>query len=534
MGGWNILKKFGVWTTVLRWHEPFVYRCRLKGDVLVRLGIALAVGLAAAAALLFLFAVNNNPPPAAASLFGLLLIGAGAAVLLFQSGGNASGDVRLCEEGIVRTRQSHSFGHMRFEELSWPYEAIGQATIIPGESIGKSFSLLFVSSPGTWEMIGVPRRISAEQLASELATRGVEVRYADIVPEQFTRGMGWSGAVVSLLVALPIFAAGLIFYSTKAPLAPANIAAAPRPKPAPNFRPPRLPHRQPAMPDAVALRPQGPPKLPDAAVADVPELANPPPNAPEARAGPGGRAGPPNSRPPGMGPRSGPGAGQLPPSFAGRRGGPRSGGGRAQSKLAADNAQEIGVEKSADAPTADNRTADNQAAPKNGKKLAPASPRKTGPPQYNPPAWLPGQPTELAGGPEGFQFEHCDRGGKQVVGFRYRLGRWANQAAVADLAPLYDRNQFAQVKERVVAREGYVVGGVQVVSGDLVNAVRIIFVREQTDGALDKTDNYLSDWIGEPGGATPKALGDGQKRVIGVCGRRGAVLNALALVLDKE
>jgi hypothetical protein len=179
-------------------------------------------------------------------------------------------------------------------------------------------------------------------------------------------------------------------------------------------------------------------------------------------------------------------------------------------------------------------SSDSSPAASNAKKFAPAPPRKTGPPQYNPPAWLPGQPTELAGGPEGFQFEHCDRGRKQVVGFRYRMGRWGSQAAVGDLAPLYDRNQFAGVKERVVAREGYVVGGVQVVAGDLVNAVRVIFVREQTDGSFDKSDNYLSDWIGEPAGATPKALGDGQTRVIGVCGRRGAVLNAIGLVLDKE
>src|SRR4029078_13147584 len=92
----------------------------------------------------------------------------------------------------------------------------------------------------------------------------------------------------------------------------------------------------------------------------------------------------------------------------------------------------------------------------------------------------------------------CDREKDLVTCFRSRMGRWGNQAAVAELAPLYDRQQFAGVKQRAVAREGYVVGGVQGVSGDLVNAVRIIFVREQTDGALDKSDNYLSDWIGEP------------------------------------
>src|SRR6266436_5018425 len=106
MGGWNILKKFGVWTTVLRWREPVVFRPRLKGDVLVRLGIALAVGLAAAAGLLFLFAINVNPPHPAAALWGFVLLGTLAALYLFHGPANASGNVRLCEEGIIRTRQS--------------------------------------------------------------------------------------------------------------------------------------------------------------------------------------------------------------------------------------------------------------------------------------------------------------------------------------------------------------------------------------------------------------------------------------------
>jgi hypothetical protein len=139
----------------------------------------------------------------------------------------------------------------------------------------------------------------------------------------------------------------------------------------------------------------------------------------------------------------------------------------------------------------------------------------------------------LAGGPEGFQFERCDRRRQSVVGFRYRLGSWANQPAVAQLDPIYSR-QLKDTSNAHIARDGYVVGGVQVVSGELVTAVRIIFVRERTDGTLDKTDNYLSDWIGDPGDTSPKPIGDGLTRVIGICGRRGAVLNALALVLDKQ
>jgi hypothetical protein len=112
------------------------------------------------------------------------------------------------------------------------------------------------------------------------------------------------------------------------------------------------------------------------------------------------------------------------------------------------------------------------------------------------------------------------------------MGSWAGVPAVAQLDPIYDRNPRPAGGESLLAREGYAVGGLQVVAGDLVNAVRVIFVREGSDGALDKSDSYLSDWIGDPGDKSPTVLGDGKRRVIGICGRNGAVKNAVALVLD--
>jgi hypothetical protein len=153
-------------------------------------------------------------------------------------------------------------------------------------------------------------------------------------------------------------------------------------------------------------------------------------------------------------------------------------------------------------------------------------------PEYIPPPTLPGKPTNLVGGPEGWQYEMFDQNRKAAVGFRYKMGGWGGQAAVAQLDPLFNRSEAAQ--NVVMARGGYVVGGFQVVAGDLVNAVRIIFVRQGSGGALDKSDFYLSDWIGDPRDESPKILGDGQTRVIGVCGRHGAVINALGLVLDKR
>jgi hypothetical protein len=153
---------------------------------------------------------------------------------------------------------------------------------------------------------------------------------------------------------------------------------------------------------------------------------------------------------------------------------------------------------------------------------------------------LPGRPTELAGGPEGWQFELFDKQKRTVIGFRHRLGKWAGEAAVAELIPLYDRDPSSKSNpprpgsELTIAKLGFAVGGVHVVAGKHVNAVRIIFVREESDGSLDKGDFYLSEWIGDAGDRKYAVLGDGKQRVLGVCGRRGLIIDALALVVEEQ
>jgi hypothetical protein len=128
-------------------------------------------------------------------------------------------------------------------------------------------------------------------------------------------------------------------------------------------------------------------------------------------------------------------------------------------------------------------------------------------------------------------FENGIREGETVVGFRYLLGRWGTKQALSRFDPLTSRDGGA-ARNTVVAKEGYAVGWIQVVASELVEAVRIVFVRQKDDG-LDKSDFYYSDWIGTPGSVEPRTLGDGATPVVGVCGRRGAVLDALGLLLRK-
>jgi len=272
----------------------------------------------------------------------------------------------------------------------------------------------------------------------------------------------------------------------------------------------------PALPPAEA----GPPAPPPAAqIAAVPATRSPaqPPAIPVERASTtAGRL----SAPPAEGTAPPPGRRGIPPFGPASRGPRMRGPGSPQR-----GAIEPAVERS------ESRSNPARAGGEIPRIAQPAAPSAE--PVYIPPPDQPGTPTELAGGPEGWQFQVLDRNRRTVVGFRFQMGSWAGQPAVAQFDPLYDRGAPAGRSEVVIGRDGYVVGGLQVVAGDLVNAVRVIFVRQQTDGSLDKRDFYLSDWIGDPGKKPPQVLGDGQTRVIGVCGRHGAVKNAIALILDK-
>lgn len=94
-----------------------------------------------------------------------------------------------------------------------------------------------------------------------------------------------------------------------------------------------------------------------------------------------------------------------------------------------------------------------------------------------------------------------------------------------------DRNPAAGGPAHVVAKDGYAVGGLELDASDMVYAVRIVFARQQTDGSLDPADTYTSDWLGTPAGNPPQKLISNETPILGIHGRRGAVIDALGLVL---
>lgn len=136
--------------------------------------------------------------------------------------------------------------------------------------------------------------------------------------------------------------------------------------------------------------------------------------------------------------------------------------------------------------------------------------------------------TDLVGGAKGGgPFVRAKSPATPVIGFAYETGKWMNHPAIKQLEPLYQKPDG--VTAVVLAKDGYVVGGVIVDAMDDVRAVRVIFVRLK-DGKVAADDTYMSDWIGTPAGQQTTLAGKGET-VVGICGRKGLFLESLGLVV---
>jgi len=83
-----------------------------------------------------------------------------------------------------------------------------------------------------------------------------------------------------------------------------------------------------------------------------------------------------------------------------------------------------------------------------------------------------------------------------------------------------------------MAKEGYAVGGMKIDAPKYVSAVQVVFYLLKDNGQLDPNDSYTSDWLGTPSGKEVPVIEGAGKQVIGIHGRRGAVLDALGLVFE--
>ena len=141
-----------------------------------------------------------------------------------------------------------------------------------------------------------------------------------------------------------------------------------------------------------------------------------------------------------------------------------------------------------------------------------------------------GRDLELVGERTGSPFRRVSAKNQPMLGMRYQLGQWFGTQAVMYLTPVYDSGQV-DPKKTVFRRDGYAVGGFEVVSSKYITAIRVIFMRQTDDGGLDSSDSYLSEWIGEAPETPGKTITSDGQTVIGIHGRRGTMIDAIGLVV---
>ena len=142
-----------------------------------------------------------------------------------------------------------------------------------------------------------------------------------------------------------------------------------------------------------------------------------------------------------------------------------------------------------------------------------------------------GTPTETYGGTGGIPFEAVSPDGP-LLGLRYAVGPWTGELVISRLEPVFNRAVPKDGLKPVVARRGFAVGAVEVDAGNLVNALRIVFMAIDADGQLDPKKTYKSEWLGRPTRRKPRMLNAEGATVIGIHGTRAAVLDSIGLVVD--
>ncbi|QDU51251.1 hypothetical protein [Gimesia panareensis] len=470
MGIWDFLTKpIKLTSAVFFWHEPLCYRLRLRGDLLIRCGFALAVWAAVTGIFSLLFAFNVNPPGISLAIIVGAILGLGPAWLaMFFRREHVSGSIWIYEDHLLRQRSYVSLGFFRSwqEAQEWPNAAISRCIIIPSRALGRPFSVMLLTVDSRAEIVGIPDKISLKELARHFTEAGISVEKRDSLPSRYAEGLNPIVAAAVAVAGIALLSVGLGFYFNRVPN-PGNQVVVRE----------QVPDVQQDFP-----QPQNPAEaIPNPLMQKKPKTKkeNPPAPAP----------GLPNATPPNIMPKQ-PNlpSNRFPNRFPNRPGGPP------------------GRPGPPNAPP--NTTPKGKAAGKT-------------------------HDSKLIGNPQGGGvFRTVNLKGKTLLGFRFTMGSWAGEPAVQFLHPIYDRPPAPGTGTAIVAKEGYAVGGLKIDAPKYVSAVQIIFQRVKPDGQLDPSDAYTSEWIGKPSGKETPTVDGAGKKAIGIYGRRGAIIDALGLVFE--
>ena len=570
MGLWKLLTMRIGGRRLMRWNEPIFFGMKVQNRVKSRLAI-LAAFLAVPTSVIAVCALTNTELPNV--LFIPFVLGFPVIFLIILRNDDHGGTVTVREMEIQRQRISGAIPHMvTICEQKWPYEAIDQCLIVPREKSGKAFSVLAIFAEDTVELIGIPRRIDLQVLADYIEARDVPVRFGSTVPA--IRRRKEVGAIPALIVTVvavvAIFGVLLVVKPLgrkpkKAPEDAAGVAKGqmqlddPAKDPLTKFsRRENLQmdvdkantwhdssasssaHGRKASPasDDLPGASATPGPTPGSAFGGRPmNGARVGPRGPSTTSGSRFAATPSANTPPARPATTKP----APPPPV------RSVKPRAESTIEAGPSRRTWTDKSgkyrieATLVDVENgqvilRKADGEQVRVPLDRLSEADRQFAGSVQSDSLASFsqssddgPGD-TAMAGGTEGWEFRTEGSAGQLLVGIRYRLGGWAGEKTVGPLEAVFDRHASADRQQAAIAREGFAVGAVNVDAKRFVNALQLVFMRVKSDGRLDPTDSYTTEWIGLPTGRPTQTLGGSGAPIIGIYGRHGAILNALGLV----
>jgi hypothetical protein len=87
-----------------------------------------------------------------------------------------------------------------------------------------------------------------------------------------------------------------------------------------------------------------------------------------------------------------------------------------------------------------------------------------------------------------------------------------------------------QVRERVVAKEGYAIGGAAIKGGMGIDGMQLTFMEIGADG-LNPNRTYLSKWLGGYGGSGARMYVNDGRPIIGIAGMRSSNPNGPAFCM---
>ena len=133
-----------------------------------------------------------------------------------------------------------------------------------------------------------------------------------------------------------------------------------------------------------------------------------------------------------------------------------------------------------------------------------------------------------------------------LIGFQAGLGQFFDSSTINALRPIYLTRAGEKMGTwigpppanpiTVKAKNGYVLGGVQIRSGLLIDGMSVKFMKRDRDRLLVQ-DSYDSEWLGGNGGGLGTIGGQGHF-FAGICGhlndQRSPVSLGLVTVLDSK